>query len=1392
MHQRKVQTFRHCAEMTLRAGASNFSVRVWRRYFTLSSIDAVIELMREIFVSCGVVFSDEQTGMTYLKTNTINNSETADVGANPFVKEPNLAFISIVLGYIENHLTFSTSEDFDSIKLKNTLHRKLMSRKKETLTQNYPRSRSPSFTKSQSPLSVHLETPEEQLEASNLELTNKLGSLSRSLPSNGFVQESVHNIHESPVCRRRARRFGSAIRRVRQRNESERSNPTGTIIESPHADTAKDEPLQIITDIPIRKRRRFSDSTIPNSAFPCLTFDEAERLYLDFYNLITTSPKLKPFMMDTSNLANGFEHKMQKSHHSPSVTASTKQYASRALICAICEVLWSQMTPSRVKERLIHTQSVYSFLTTGILDSFGLAYTVVAACQLLGYSDVDLALSEDHGWVEFGPPESRQTADVASWVQESHTSTSLHNSELSSSSHDDLVQQAEHCSRIRKTSSSTDDGFNPPSIRIPPLEHSWLYVSGYPVVCRPRIMAVAAAIAAIQPGASLSAVTQAPTSEPFACGTLSPNPSVSSGSGDLITSTGLVRHLSSASVISMQLVALKHQLLWLCFDAGCLSRYPLGLTNLGDLEDAFPTMGRLASFLNSNPSTTNSKCKHNLTNDDELNITLENLSNCSSISPTTSLPSSITVNSHLKELADSSNPLLPETTSLALALYNRAIVVNQCYYSNYHVYPYTCLAGCLYRHGDNRGALRHWAEASKVIGHYNHTSEDWEIYRELLEIATHLMPQMFRSASENSHFCSEGLVDTDPDGCLYQPDNILDDPHCLSYLLSFYDHLCLWEEGSPVPVLHVGWVDKLMVNLSRFTQRARRHLCLSVASDKEDIKSDINVHSPALTHSTCRSYRWTTESTDTTTTNSETGMVNSSIKRTRRHRSSQIDSISSLSTPTEVIKNDQPKSIINDVINPKVEPTNDDYYSEGAEHSPSSVTNQDAITCKLPEISTKAQNKKSDMVETDSLADKNSKSRTVKPCQTSITVEIPEEISNTNVSIKESYSPNTKSAVSSTHTNSVFDDIQSDVDQIILDNEEQDASPSPLMDFPNHDDLLASLVEACDHRLLNPAFLWGVEPHSPFLPANILPEEALNRLMSVLAENKPASVIMNNSNDMPSTENMIQHIFPTPPNSGSFTGSMENIVHEDSTATAAFCHTPPAASQALENSSIHDVGNSTPISKTEISSDSQQNTVVKNDIDLEISLKTASATKTTEDEEENALFPDGFDTLDGRGVVSTTGDFDLLANLQNELMDSVSSLVVDTNQANHRIHSNSPNIFDLLLESEDNLDKTLCHQHETQSLEEHKVSTDSTPINSDNNNNNSNDNNNSLVNQSTNRPVKTMEELTVHLSLYSVKMASIIELLRAPRLNSSAIKLALTAQSQVCVRRSSNVHSNCF
>ena len=45
------------------------------------------------------------------------------------------------------------------------------------------------------------------------------------------------------------------------------------------------------------------------------------------------------------------------------------------------------------------------------LDCFGVAFAVVAACQVLGFQDVKLALSEDHAWVVFGK-DSSDTAEV--------------------------------------------------------------------------------------------------------------------------------------------------------------------------------------------------------------------------------------------------------------------------------------------------------------------------------------------------------------------------------------------------------------------------------------------------------------------------------------------------------------------------------------------------------------------------------------------------------------------------------------------------------------------------------------------------------------------------------------------------------------------------------------------------------------------------------------------------------------------------------------------------------------------------------------------------------------------------------------------------------------------
>ena len=49
----------------------------------------------------------------------------------------------------------------------------------------------------------------------------------------------------------------------------------------------------------------------------------------------------------------------------------------------------------------------------------------------------------------------------------------------------------------------------------------------------------------------------------------------------------------------------------------------------------------------------------------------------------------------------------------------------------------------------------------------------------------------------------------------------LQDSDCFAHLLRFYDGICKWEEGSPTPVLHVGWATYLVQSLSRFEAQVR-------------------------------------------------------------------------------------------------------------------------------------------------------------------------------------------------------------------------------------------------------------------------------------------------------------------------------------------------------------------------------------------------------------------------------------------------------------------------------------------------------------------------------------------------------------------------------------------
>lgn len=79
----------------------------------------------------------------------------------------------------------------------------------------------------------------------------------------------------------------------------------------------------------------------------------------------------------------------------------TPIYATREIIKRVSDVIWNSLIRSTYKDRA-HLQSLYSYLALSKLDCFGVALAVVAGCQMLGYNDVHLAISEDHAWVVFG------------------------------------------------------------------------------------------------------------------------------------------------------------------------------------------------------------------------------------------------------------------------------------------------------------------------------------------------------------------------------------------------------------------------------------------------------------------------------------------------------------------------------------------------------------------------------------------------------------------------------------------------------------------------------------------------------------------------------------------------------------------------------------------------------------------------------------------------------------------------------------------------------------------------------------------------------------------------------------------------------------------------------
>nr|XP_009858293.1 menin-like [Ciona intestinalis] len=94
---------------------------------------------------------------------------------------------------------------------------------------------------------------------------------------------------------------------------------------------------------------------------------------------------------------------MIKAQVDKSLTEFTSRsgYATRMLCKRVSDVIWNGLLRSYHKDKP-HIQSLFSYLTGRQLDCFGLAFVVVAACQVLAYKDAHLVLSGDHAWVATG------------------------------------------------------------------------------------------------------------------------------------------------------------------------------------------------------------------------------------------------------------------------------------------------------------------------------------------------------------------------------------------------------------------------------------------------------------------------------------------------------------------------------------------------------------------------------------------------------------------------------------------------------------------------------------------------------------------------------------------------------------------------------------------------------------------------------------------------------------------------------------------------------------------------------------------------------------------------------------------------------------------------------
>ncbi|XP_035266535.1 menin isoform X2 [Anguilla anguilla] len=183
-----------------------------------------------------------------------------------------------------------------------------------------------------------------------------------------------------------------------------------------------------------------------------------------------------------------------------------------------------------------------------------------------------------------------------------------------------------------------------------------------------------------------------------------------------------------------------------------------------------------------------------------------------------------------------------------LSLHLKAVNAAKKHYNNEHIYPFMFLAGYHYRHRNVRDALGSWAEASSVMQDYNYFREDEEIYKEFFDIANDVIPTLLKETAAAAESGEEGGGDRGEAAEKDQPRQAaltaLQDPECFAHLLRFYDGICKWEEGSPTPVLHVGWATYLVQSLSRFDAQVRQKVSISTKEPEPQDDDDQSSEDP--------------------------------------------------------------------------------------------------------------------------------------------------------------------------------------------------------------------------------------------------------------------------------------------------------------------------------------------------------------------------------------------------------------------------------------------------------------------------------------------------------------------------------------------------------------------